>query len=204
MKHKETQRNNHPKKGSKTIVDPIKSLDDIARIKKSLINKPRDLLLFTLGINNGLRVGDILKLKVGDVRYLEVGEPFYIIEQKLKTPNFVIINEEVFIILHKYINKKKSSDDDYLFKSRKGENAPLSVPAANRMMKEWTVGMKGNYGTHSLRKTFAYIQRKVYGVQLKIIQERFKHKSLSSTITYSGKEEIDEATVIKMMLRNNI
>jgi integrase len=32
-----------------------------------LSDKPRDLLLFTIGINNGLRAGDLLGLKVKDL-----------------------------------------------------------------------------------------------------------------------------------------
>ena len=32
------------------------------------------MLLFTLGVNNGLRISDLLHLKVGDVRDLAPGE----------------------------------------------------------------------------------------------------------------------------------
>ena len=62
---------NHPKKGSSITVEPIREIKDIKRIKRNLKDKPRDLLLFTLGINNGLRIGDLLKLKVQDVKVLQ-------------------------------------------------------------------------------------------------------------------------------------
>ena len=52
---------NHPKKGSSIKVDPIKSLKDIKAIKKLLHDKPRDLCLFTLGINTNLRASDLLQ-----------------------------------------------------------------------------------------------------------------------------------------------
>jgi integrase len=59
-----TQRNtNHPQKGSSTKVEPIRKLEDIKAIKAILQNQPRNFLLFTMGINNGLRIGDLLKLK---------------------------------------------------------------------------------------------------------------------------------------------
>lgn len=58
-------------------VDPIKSLDDIRKMKEFLAKKPRNVLLFSFGINSGLRISDILALNVGDVRdkeYIEIRE----------------------------------------------------------------------------------------------------------------------------------
>ncbi|WP_308417910.1 hypothetical protein [Halalkalibacter okhensis] len=46
-------------------VEPIKEIRKINEIKKILDDKSdRDLLLFVLGINTGVRVCDLLKLKV--------------------------------------------------------------------------------------------------------------------------------------------
>ena len=59
---------NHPKLGSSILVHPIRNLSDIQAIKKILASKPRDLLLFTMGINNGIRTGDLLKLKISDTK----------------------------------------------------------------------------------------------------------------------------------------
>ncbi len=56
-------------------------------IKQLLQNRPRDLLLFTMGINNGLRIGDILKLKAGQVQGLKPGDVLWIREQKTDKDN---------------------------------------------------------------------------------------------------------------------
>lgn len=69
---------NHPKKGSSTRVEPIRSRKDIKAIIKLLSNNPRDRLLFVFGINNGLRTGDLFKLKVMDIRNMKVGESLII------------------------------------------------------------------------------------------------------------------------------
>ena len=61
---------NHPKKGSRITVEPIRSDKNIKRVKRLLKDNTRDLLLFTMGINNGLRISDLLKLKVGDVIHI--------------------------------------------------------------------------------------------------------------------------------------
>ena len=59
------------------IVQPIKKIEDIQKIKKYLAKKPRNALLFSFGINTGLRISDILSLDVGEVKdkdYIEIGE----------------------------------------------------------------------------------------------------------------------------------
>lgn len=180
------QNSNHPKKNSCITVEPIRNEKDIQRIKKLLQSNLRDLLLFTIGINNGLRIGDILKLKVGDVSDLKVGECLTIREQKTGKENVLMVNKSVYVILQKYLSEKQFADSDYLFKSRKGKNSPLTVISVNRMVKEWTYGMKGNFGTHSLRKTFGYMQRTRYGVTFEVLCKRFNHSNPSTTMRYLG------------------
>jgi len=43
------------KKGSKITAEPIRKQKDIKAISRLLRSRPRDFLLWTLGINNGLR-----------------------------------------------------------------------------------------------------------------------------------------------------
>lgn len=51
-----------------TTVEPIRNKDEIKKVEKILAHQSqRDLVLFTLGINSGLRISDILALNVGDV-----------------------------------------------------------------------------------------------------------------------------------------
>lgn len=180
---------NHPKKGQNITVEPIRDIKSINRIKRSLKDNPRDLLLFTLGINNGLRIGDLLKLRVEDVKDLQPGETFQIKEQKTKKSNVVMINKEVRRTLAIYLDELNPNDGDYLFRSRKGENNSLNKSYVNSLVKKWTKDLKGNYGTHSLRKTFGYIQRKVFGTSFEIICKRFNHSNPSITMRYLGIED---------------
>ena len=49
-------------------VEPIRHKTSIARMKRILkARSPRDFALFTLGLNTGLRISDLLSLTVGDV-----------------------------------------------------------------------------------------------------------------------------------------
>ena len=51
------------------MVEPIRSKFEIKKIENFLAEKStRDLLIFTLGTNCGLRISDILALDIKDVR----------------------------------------------------------------------------------------------------------------------------------------
>ena len=179
---------NHPKRGTKIVVSPIRETKDIESIKKLLSQNTRDLLLFTIGINNGLRCGDILKLKVKDVKYLKPNDTLKIREQKTGKENVLMVNKTTYKILKEYLEKLNPNDDDYLFKSRKGDNKPLKVSSTNLLVKSWckSINLKGNYGTHSLRKTFGYLQRAKFGVGIEILMKRFNHSSQYVTQRYLG------------------
>ena len=52
-----------------TTVEPIRNKSDIKKVEKVLAQQSqRDLMLFVLGTNCGLRISDLLSLNVGDVR----------------------------------------------------------------------------------------------------------------------------------------
>lgn len=193
---------NHPEKGSSTVVEPIRDEKDIKAIRRLLSGKPRDHLLFVMGINNGLRTGDLLKLKVSDVKDLKPGECIRIKEGKTGKQNILLINKSVHKILTEYLDAAKFSDDDFLFKSRKGNQA-LSIQAVNASIKQWTaaINLKGNYGAHSLRKTWGYIQRKRYGVGFEIICKRFNHQSPAVTMRYLG---ITDKEVMDCLVNNEV
>ena len=77
-------------------VQPITDLKDIKRIKRLLSSNPRNMLLFIMGINAGLRVQDILALRVSDVENAVVGDRITVIEKKTKKENVLIINQEIY------------------------------------------------------------------------------------------------------------
>ena len=62
------QNPNHPAAGSTIKVEPIRDKKAIARIKKILADRPRDLCLFTLSLNTADRAHDLLSLHVMWVR----------------------------------------------------------------------------------------------------------------------------------------
>lgn len=191
---------NHPKKGQRITVEPIRNEKDIKSIKSLLSQRPRDLLLFTMGINNGLRVGDLLRLKVKDVKGLKEGDTLTIKESKTGKQNILMFNKNVYKALKNYLDIENPDYEDYLFESRKGKK-PLSVSTVNALIKKWTraINLKGNFGSHTLRKTFGYIQRIKYKVGFEILAKRFNHSSPSVTMRYLG---ISDKEVNGMLLND--
>lgn len=185
---------NRPAPGTMIDIQPIKLKKDIEAIKQLLSDKPRDFLLFVMGINNGIRASDLLKIKVGDVVHLKSGQALKTREKKTKKMNILVINKPVYKALQNYLVKLEPTDDDFLFRSRKGGNKPLTVMSLNNLIKTWTkaINLKGNYGTHSLRKTWGYHQRVTHGIGFEVIAERFMHSSPKTTMRYLGidKEEV--------------
>jgi len=178
---------NHPKKGDRIAVDPIRRVKDIKSILNLTQSNPRNHLLFTMGINNGLRAGDLIKLRVKQVRDLRVGSTLTIKESKTGKDNILVVNKTVYKALRGYLDRVDPDDDDYLFPSRKG-NDHIQSQAVSKLVKKWTrqINLRGNYGAHTLRKTWGYIQRTVHGVGFEIICKRYNHSSPAVTMRYLG------------------
>lgn len=184
---------NHPKRGSRITVDPIRSEKKIRTVKKLLADKPRDLCIFTLGINTNLRASDLVRITVGQVRYLKPGEHFCINERKTGKDRKVTINNTVYQAIQGLLKTLTESEDTSpLFQSRKG-HTPLCIPYLSNLVKSWCreVNMKGNYGSHSLRKSWGYLHRTVFNTSVPVLMEMFNHSTQKQTLAYLGIQQED-------------
>lgn len=174
---------NHPKKGTTIKVEPITRLKDIKAIKKLLADKPRDLALFTLGINTNLRASDLLRLKAGQVRDRAAMDEVEIKEKKTGKARRLVLNAACVEAIEELLASRAYKADDLLFQGLRG---PLTVPTVNRLVKTWCkmVNLRGNYGAHTLRKTWGYHQRVTYGVGIPELMVCFNHASQKETLAY--------------------
>jgi integrase len=174
---------NHPKKGSTIKVEPIKDKKNIQTIKKLLADKPVDYALFVIGINTNLRASDLLGIKVGQVKDLKPNEDFALNENKTKKERRVTLNKACVLAVQSLLTSKTYSDKDYLFTGQRGV---LTVPTVSQKVKSWcrAINLKGNYGAHTLRKTFGYHQRVTFGTDLPTLMEIFNHSTQKQTLTY--------------------
>lgn len=201
---------------------PIKSMRDIERISQYLIEngRYRDNMLFILGINFGLRAGDLRMLRFSSLINEDstFKETFAVFEQKTrntrkkKKNRYITINRAVREAVTLYLkNAPKSvlgtptvSMSDYLFKNAShsgiGRNEPLTVRSIDRILKGIgrDLGIDAHMSTHTLRKTFAYwtvVLGQNVERQLLLVQKMFNHSSPQQTLAYIGldRDEIAEA-----------
>lgn len=177
-------------------VEPLKNVKDINKVKTFLKGKknPRDYMLFTVGINVGLRAGDLLSLKIKDVlsESGKIKDSVMIYEEKTGKKRNFTLNMSAKDAIQMYLNFLSDYDtEDWLFKSRKGDGH-ITVESAHRIIKTLLreMNIKGNYGTHTLRKTFAYHTyinnvRENPGI-LQTLQKVLNHGSSSTTLRYIG------------------
>lgn len=177
------------------VVQPIRSKETIAQFKNELLHKSyRDYMLFTVGINTGLRISDILQLRVIDIK----GSHIVIREKKTGKAKRFYINEQLRNELDNYT--KGMNDNDYLFPSRKGDK-PITRVQAYRILNAVAtkLGLE-EVGTHTLRKTFGYFHYKQYK-DVAILQDIFNHSSPSVTLRYIGiTDDIKDKTIEQFYL----
>ena len=172
------------------VVQPIRDKEKIEEIKRILRHESyRNYFLFVMGINTGLRISDLLPLQVKDVR-----NKTHIVIREKKTGNIkrFLINNALRQEIDEYT--QGMNDDDYLFKSERG-NKPIQRVQAykiiNRAAKK--AGLE-EIGTHTMRKTFGYhFYQRTKDVAM--LQEIFNHSAPSITLRYIGitQDEIDNS-----------
>lgn len=169
-------------------VEPIRNKKDIQKVEKILAKQgARELLLFVIGTNCGLRISDILNLNVGDVRNKS---HIQITEKKTGKFKKFPINAKLKPLLEEFIKSRKN--DEPLFLSHWGHRldrvtAYYIIRNACKKAK-----LQEKIGTHSMRKSFGYHHYQQFK-DVVILQKIFNHSSPQITLRYIGieQDEID-------------
>ena len=173
-----------------TTVEPIRNLEHLQKLEEYLAKKSkRDLLLFTIGTNCGLRISDIVALNVGDVRNKS---HIRIVEKKTGKYKSFPINSKLKPMFEEYTKGKRS--DEALFKTR-FQNRMDRFTAYRIIRKSCKLaGLPEKVGTHTMRKTFGYHHYQKFK-DVAILQKIFNHSSPQVTLRYIGIEQdlIDES-----------
>lgn len=170
-------------------VEPIKNLNKIKQVEEILTKNKRNLLLFTVGTNCGLRISDILSLNVKDV----------------KNKNYILLTEQKTGKFKKIPINSKLKPMFQEFTKNRNENEPLFVTkfqnrlnriSAYHIIKSACVeaDIEERIGTHTLRKTFGYHHYKKFK-DVALLQKIFNHSNPNVTLRYIGieQDQIDES-----------
>jgi integrase len=188
-----------PAPGSSIKVQPIRLKKDIETIKNNLADHPRDFCVFTLGINTAFRANELLSIRVGQVRDLKVGDVLDLRQSKTKAYRQVTLNRKAVEAIQGLLRSREYEPGDFLFFSRWGDR--LGVPEVSRKVKSWCqdIRLDGNYGSHSLRKTWGFWQYK-RGTPIPLLMEAFGHQTQRQTMAYLGIQAMEVAQIFEMEL----
>ena len=159
---------------------PIKNIEEINCIKNLYKKKNQisDLLMFTLAINTGLELKDLLNLKIKDVKNKQ-----YLNFKKSKS---IPLNSEVLELINLMI--KGRNVNEYLFQNSNGNklNRVTVFYAFKNICTE--LGFSGKYSVASWRKTFAFHYYHKYK-DLSYLQWLFNQTSIKMALNFIGEEE---------------
>lgn len=202
----------------KRWVDPIRNKQDIQKIKDWIIKKmdeaetlyyrkgyARNYVIFVCGINWGLRISDLLNVKYGDVFEDDMKtfqEWHRVKEKKTGKRKELYFNKSVREAITSYIKEYniQPEKDDFLFctnkKDENGRYKPVTDAAVESFLKRACkeCGIKGNYNTHSMRKTFCYqtymaLVNNNDPLALPKVQKFLNHRNQSDTLRYLGLDQ---------------
>ncbi len=181
---------NRPEKGARIKVEPIRSLVAIGRIKQLLTKRPRDLVLFTIGINTPLRVSDLLALQFGHVGHIKPGDLLTVREKRTGRRIKIGFNRVCCEAIAELVGSLGPASAEpnwaarHLFRSRRGD--ALLASSVHRLVKSWCkhANLNGNYGANSLRKTWGYHQFATFGTDLNRLITIFNHATRRQTLEY--------------------
>ena len=175
---------------------PLKTKQEIELVRELIKTKTKDplrnLVIFNIGINNGIRTNDILNLKVADVLGKDEAE---IKESKTGKSRKIRLNvANIKDDLADLCKHKQPSD--YVFTSYKDPKKPIQTITVYRLFKRLASEHPSLHGltAHSMRRTFGYCYyQKTKNVVA--LMKLFNHSSQAVTLRYIGieQEQLDES-----------
>ena len=149
----------------------------------------RNSLMWALGITTGLRISDLLSLRLADFLTPdgELAGSITIKEQKTGQGRTIILAPVVIEALQTY--RDSITKGELMF--------AITREQARRLIKQWCddCGLRGNYGTHTMRKTFATVAYDNSGGDPVLTARVTGHSNPSQLMAYIGRKPASEERV---------
>ena len=140
----------------------------------------RYALLWFLGVETGLRIGDLLRIRVRDV-----GQFLWLEEQKTKRIRGIFMMPDILEDIYFYVYEHRLNPDEFLFfSSSTRKYKPITRQWAHRVIAR-TSKIRGHrhIGSHSMRKIYACELYRSTG-KIEAVQEALGHRSVATTFFY--------------------
>ena len=138
-----------------------------------------------MGINSAYRANELLSLSVGQVDYLKTGDRLELKQSKQNVYRSITVNQTAIEAIEGWLSHHPNPRTRApLFPSYQKDKV-LTVPTVCNLMKRWCKEAKlhGNYGSHTMRKTWGYWQYK-NGTKIPLLMEAFGHTTQKQTLDY--------------------
>ncbi|MGE4297016.1 MAG: tyrosine-type recombinase/integrase [Desulfovibrionaceae bacterium] len=169
----------------------------------------RNRALFMLGIKSGFRIRELCSLRVRDViQRGHIKDDVTVARRNMKRKQegrTVFLNDKARAALVAWLpelyRRGYASPESFVFQSQKGFNRPISIVQGYRVLQQVfdALGMTGNLGTHSMRKSFANAVYAAFLARgqsdpLRMTAKAMGHKSIDSTDRYLSfrREEVND------------
>lgn len=198
--------------GRSTWVDPITNLEDVYRVldylQSKIENEPRwdykrawarNKMYFGIGVFSGFRVSDLITLTWQDI-FESDGKTFResrgIVEKKTGKMKRLYLTEasKKYVMEYVKLMHPDTTSATPVFVNRQGK--AINRQTADDFIKDAAMacGLKGNYSTHSIRKTYAYqmymnLVNNGNAFALPIIQKFLNHRNTDTTLRYLGVDQ---------------
>lgn len=151
-------------------------------------------MIIDLGLQAGLRVGEISNLKSYDL-FIEKGHShIHVRLGKGNKSRLVTIGESLRKHLRQY-SKERKSKSPYVFTSER--SGKMTASAIQKVIKKAMniAGISPHYSVHSLRHTYATLLYKSSGNNLRLVPQQLGHSSVQTTTVYANvmSEDVEKA-----------
>jgi site-specific recombinase XerD len=164
------------------------SPDETARLVEAVQNGrrslvKRDLAIFLLVLQAGLKVGELVNLRVADFELSEEEGAITVRRHDGGVKRVVALSSEICLALQAYLRVRLApSTVEHLFLSQKG--TPISARSVQRLIREYAAAAGlGEVSASTLRRTYAETVWKKTG-DLSQVASALGHTRLKSTIRY--------------------
>lgn len=159
-------------------------------------NNKRDIAIFELLINTGIRISELINLTIDDVEISERKGILRIIGKGSKY-RIVPLNADARRYLKQYLKVRPKDRSRKLFISQKGGG--LSRTSVFEMIKKYGELAGVNVHPHMLRHTFATkLVRE--GTDLSLVQSLLGHKTIQTTVRYTKPSEEEKQRAVESLI----
>lgn len=167
-----------------SVTLPPRSLSekDFFRLRRSFYKEgnERDIAIFEILANTGIRVSELCSLKLSDVQISERKGKLIVRYGKGQKYREVPLNSDARKALNEYLKSRADENNERLFL---GERGPLTPSGVFRIIKRYARDAGVEVSPHQLRHTFA---RRLLqsGADIVTVQQILGHANLNTTAVY--------------------